>query len=250
MTSNLVEFHWRFKGTYYFHLQGWRMGIGFIYHLQVVTTNNSTLSLFQLVVCTSRSLATASNTEDSSASRVHVLSSQTPRREITWSPCLPHNSSARTEYKTPYSTIPPLLRVDSLLRERVYGAVWGLYARTNFNELDFMARHIPKGSKSSWNLVSLLRFEVTVGTSTMLTEHKQRLYADPERHAHASTNFAINRYHWYINTDAHQYTRSELSSTTKDCKSRRCKDNRGGGERLATVTDFSAREHSPSWEAD
>jgi hypothetical protein len=54
-------------------------------------------------VIISRSLATASNSGDSSASRAQVLSSQPPLQNWTndWLSSLAYNISARTTYKTP-----------------------------------------------------------------------------------------------------------------------------------------------------
>jgi hypothetical protein len=75
-------------------------------------------------VFTSRFVATASNNGDSSASRAQVLSSQTPVQNWLDRPnFLPYKSSGRTEYKTPFPTVPLLLRFDSLSWERVQRAV-------------------------------------------------------------------------------------------------------------------------------
>jgi hypothetical protein len=57
-------------------------------------------------VFTSRSLATASNSRDSSASHAQVHSSHTPIQKWLGCPvCLPYNSSARTEYRTPLPAV-------------------------------------------------------------------------------------------------------------------------------------------------
>jgi hypothetical protein len=108
--------------------------------LQVITAPALISTLFQITtvpsmsfpvyVFTSRSLATASNNGDPSASRAHVLSerrlpsnclfsSQTPVQNwLGCSSCLPHNSSARTTQTTPF-----ILVCVSFVAERVYGTV-------------------------------------------------------------------------------------------------------------------------------
>jgi hypothetical protein len=97
-----------------------------LHNSQITTTNAK--PFLACYVFTSRSLAKASNSGDSSASRTQVLSSEPPVQNSTpnclGSPrYLPYNPLAWSEYKTPFPRVILLLRAYSLSRERVYQSV-------------------------------------------------------------------------------------------------------------------------------